>query len=79
MTVERSKRRFLIPIVFTTKCFKKTSNDYSILFILYSMGEVSYNWIGKDGFEVKSETERFIVVCPRCRQNLKIGHFKLWF
>ena len=23
MTVERSKRRFLIPIVFTTKCFKK--------------------------------------------------------
>ena len=28
-----------------------------------------------DGFEVKSETERFIVVCPRCRQNLKFGHF----
>ena len=23
------------------------------------MGEVSYNWIGTDGFEVKSETERF--------------------
>ena len=23
MTVERSKRRFLIPIVFATKCFKK--------------------------------------------------------
>ena len=23
MTVERSKRRFLIPIVFITKCFKK--------------------------------------------------------
>ena len=39
------------------------------------MTEVSYNWIGKDGFEVKSETERFTVVCPRCRQNLKIGHF----
>ena len=41
------------------------------------MSEVSYNWIGKDGFEVKSETQRFTVVCPRCRQNLKIGHFTL--
>ena len=39
------------------------------------MSEVSYNWIGKDGFEVKIETEIFTVVSPRCRQNLKIGHF----
>ena len=39
------------------------------------MGEVSSNWIGTDGYEVKSETERFIVVCPRCRQNLKLCHF----
>ena len=23
--------------------------------------------MGLDGFEVKSETERFTVVCPRCR------------
>ena len=36
------------------------------------MGEVSYNWIGTDGFEVKSETERFTVVCPRCRQTLNL-------
>ena len=36
------------------------------------MGEVCYNWIGTDGFEVKSETERFTVVCPLCRQNLKL-------
>ena len=50
-------------------------HDYSILFIIYNMGEVSYNWIGTDGFEVKSETERFTVVGPRCRQNLKFGHF----
>ena len=35
------------------------------------MGGVSYNWIGTDRFKVKSETERFTVVCPRCRQNLK--------
>ena len=41
------------------------------------MGEVSYNWIGTDGFEVKSETERFTVVCPRSRQNLKFSHFTL--
>ena len=39
------------------------------------MSEVSYNWIGTEGFEIKSETERFPVVCPRCRQTLKIGHF----
>ena len=31
--------------------------------------------IGTDGFEVKSEAERFTVVCPRCRQNLKIWSF----
>ena len=30
------------------------------------MGEVSYNSIGTDGFEIKSEPELgFIVVCPR--------------
>ena len=43
------------------------------------MGEVSYNWIGTDGFGEKRETERFTqsvtVACPRCRQNLKFGHF----
>ena len=41
------------------------------------MGEVSYNWIGTDGFGEKRETERFTVTvaCPRCRQNLKFGHF----
>ena len=50
-------------------------HNYSILFILYNMDEVSYNWIGTDGFEVKSETERFTVVCLRRRQNLKFGHF----
>ena len=49
--------------------------DYSILYILYNMCEVSYNWIGVDGFELKSETERLTVVCPRCRQNLKFGYF----
>ena len=49
--------------------------DYSILFALYNMCEVSYNSIGTDGFEVKGETERFTVVCPRCRQNLKFVHF----
>ena len=50
-------------------CFK-----YCMI-ILYNMGEVSYNWIGTDGFEVKSETKRFTVVCPRCHQNLQFGHF----
>ena len=38
------------------------------------MGGVSYNWIGTDGFEVKSETERYNAVYPRCHQNLTFGH-----
>ena len=38
-------------------------------------GEESYNWISTDGFEVKSETERFTEVCPRYSQNLKFVHF----
>ena len=29
------------------------------------------------GFQVKSETERFTVVCPCWRQNRKFGHFTL--
>ena len=37
------------------------------------MSEVSYNWIGTDGFEVKSETERITVVCPRCRQSVRVS------
>ena len=49
--------------------------DISILFTLYSMGEVSYNQIGTYGFEVQREKERFTVVCPRCRQNLKNWSF----
>ena len=36
------------------------------------MGEVTNNWIGTDGFEVKSETKRFTVVCPRCGKNLNL-------
>ena len=35
------------------------------------MGGVSHKWIGTDGFEVKSETTRFTVVCPRCSENPK--------
>ena len=36
----------------------------SCLYYTIYMGEVSYNWIGTDGFEVKSETKKFTVVCP---------------
>ena len=39
------------------------------------MSEVSYNWIGTDGFEMKGVAERFNVVCPRCRQNFKFDNF----
>ena len=54
-------------------------HDVSTFFKLYNMGEVCYNQIGTYGFEGEREKERFTVVCPRCRQNLKIGHFALLF
>ena len=38
----------------------------SCLYYIIYIGEVSYKWIDMDGFEVKSETERFTVVCSRC-------------
>ena len=34
------------------------------------MGEVSYNWIGTDGFEVKSETERFTLSLSTLSSNI---------
>ena len=40
----------------------------SLYYTIY-IGEVSYKWIDMDGFEVKSETERFTVVCPCCRHG----------
>ena len=52
-------------------------HDASILCMLYDMGKVCYNQIVMYGFETKGEKERFTVVSPRCRQNLKIGHFTL--
>ena len=54
-------------------------HDVSILFMLYNMGKVCYNQIRIYGFEAKREKERFTVIFPRCRQNLKIGHFTLLF
>ena len=38
-------------------------HDVSILFMLYNMGEVSFNEIGTYGFEAKKAKERFTVVC----------------
>ena len=51
-------------------------HDISILFVLYNMGKVSYNQIGKD---LKQRERRFTVVCLCSCQNLKTGHFTLLF
>ena len=51
--------------------------DYSVLFTLYITGEPPCNWMGTNGFKVKTENDCFIVICSRCRQNLKFGDFTL--
>ena len=53
--------------------------DYSVLFTLYSKGELSCDWMGTNGFKVKRENDCLIVICSRCRQNLKFGDFTLLF
>ena len=35
--------------------------------------------MGANGFKVKTENDCFIVICPRCRLNLKLGDFTLLF
>ena len=53
--------------------------DYSVLSTLYNAGELSYNWMGTNGFKVKTEKDCFDVICSGCRQNLKFGDFTLLF
>ena len=53
--------------------------DYSVLFTLYSTGKLSCNWMSTNGFKVKTENDCFIVICSRCRQNLKFSDFTLLF
>ena len=54
-------------------------HDVSTLFTLYKMDEACYNQIGTYGLEAKGDKERSAVVCPRYRQNPKIGHFMFLF
>lgn len=37
------------------------------------MGKVFKNWIGMNGFKMKTKNVKFTVVGSRCRQNLKVG------
>ena len=51
----------------------------AVLFTFYNTGELSCNWVDTNGFKVKTENNFFIVICSRCRQNLKFGDFTLLF
>ena len=42
---------------------------------LYETGEVHFCLFGTNGFHVKAETQKFIAVGLRCRQNLKYEIF----
>ena len=35
--------------------------------------------MGTSGFKVKTENDSFVVICSRCRQNLKLGDFTFLF
>ena len=48
--------------------------DYSILFTLFNIGEVSCSWT-----ELKITNDRLAVVCSRCRQDLKFRFFRRCF
>ena len=51
----------------------------SVLFTLYNTGKLSCNWMGTSGFKVKTKKYCILVICSRCRQNLKFGDFTLLF
>ena len=76
MRLGDSVKRYLIIQFASDDSFYR---DYSVLFTLYNTGELSCKLMGSNGFKVKTENERFIVICSRCRQNLKFGDFTLLF
>ena len=39
------------------------------------MSEVHFRLLGRNGFQVKAENERFVAAVLRCRQNLKYENF----
>ena len=43
------------------------------------MVELSWNRIGRNGVKVKTENEKFAVVCSRSPKYLEFGHFTLLF
>ena len=51
--------------------------NYSVLFTFNNTGELSCNWMGTNGFKVKTKNDCFIVICSRCLQYLKYGDFTL--
>ena len=53
--------------------------NYSVLFTLHNTGELSCNWMGTNGLQVKIEDKWFIVTSSRCLQNLKFGDFTLLY
>ena len=51
------------------------SCDYSMLIMLYKIGELLFRLLGTNGFHVKAKNERFTATSSRCRQNLKYENF----
>ena len=51
--------------------------DYSNLLTLSIVGEPSWSWIPKKSIQVQKGKEKFVVVCLRSPQNLKVGNFTL--
>ena len=53
--------------------------DYSNLFNLYNVVELSSNRTGGNSVHVEKENENFTVICSLSPQNLEFGHFTSFF
>ena len=50
--------------------------NYSYSFNLNNVTELSWNIVDRNGVQVKTENEKFAVMCSRPPQNLKFSHFR---
>ena len=53
--------------------------NYCFFLASFLVDRARCKWTGRSAVEQNIENERFTVLCPRCRLNLKFGNFTLSF